>query len=759
MRVGARDLRLVPPAVVAWLAAGLVVGVRDAPVALGIGSALLWVVSIAAALAGRSRLPAVALALAAAALVSTSVAASAGAREPPGMLEAAAGGRSLDLSVSVTGRPVEGRIPGTVEGVPVLVFGVPDDDVVAGAGIGDVITLRGSLQRTEPGDDVAFLVFARDPAQQLSRAAGLVGSATALRTEFSTLVARLPGPGAGLLPGLAIGDTSAVSSQLDSDMKTASLSHLTAVSGSNCAIVVGVVFALTALAGAPRRARIVVSAAALAGFVVLVTPEPSVLRAAAMAGIALGALALARPARGLPLLCVAVIALLAVDPWLARSYGFALSVLATLGLLCLAAPLARTFGRVVPRGVALLLAVPFAAQLACQPVLLMLDPSLPLYGVVANVLAEPAAPFATITGLAACLLTPVAPGIAAALAWAAWIPASWIAAVATFVAGLPGARSPWPMGPAGIVLLLVVTAAAILALTGEGPARMRLLARGALIVAVVAYGCAVAGGRLVVELGRPGDWEFAMCDVGQGDAVVIRSEGAVAVIDTGPRPESLAACLDQLGIGRIQLLVLTHYDLDHVGGVSAVLGRADEVIVGPTSDPGDEAIHRELAAAGARVRQVSRGERGALGALQWRVLWPPSTGVEPGNPASVTLLVRPGPGCACLSGVFLGDLGEESQTRLLAADPPGRVDVVKVAHHGSADQAPRLYESVQAAVGLIGVGADNDYGHPTPSLLDVLGAVGTSAYRTDLHGLVLVAPGAEPGEVRVWTERGVAPAA
>ena len=156
----------------------------------------------------------------------------------------------------------------------------------------------------------------------------------------------------------------------------------------------------------------------------------------------------------------------------------------------------------------------------------------------------------------------------------------------------------------------------------------------------------------------------------------------------------------------------------------------------------------------------SRGARGSLGLFDWRVVWPPPSGVEPGNAASVTLLVTPGAACAsaCLSALLLGDLGEESQARLLGAAALGPVDVVKVAHHGSADQSAPLYEAVHARVGLIGVGADNDYGHPTAKLLAILAAIDTAASRTDLDGLVLVAPGAEPGDVEVWTQKSHVPA-
>ena len=134
------------------------------------------------------------------------------------------------------------------------------------------------------------------------------------------------------------------------------------------------------------------------------------------------------------------------------------------------------------------------------------------------------------------------------------------------------------------------------------------------------------------------------------------------------------------------------------------------------------------------------------------MLWPPPSGVEPGNPASVTVLVTPTSRCSCLSGMFLGDLGQESQLRLLGSAHPPHVDVVKVAHHGSADQEPSLYESIRASVGLIGVGAGNDYGHLTDKLLGILKAVGTRALRTDLDGLILIASGPS-GSVRVWTER------
>ena len=102
--------------------------------------------------------------------------------------------------------------------------------------------------------------------------------------------------------------------------------------------------------------------------------------------------------------------------------------------------------------------------------------------------------------------------------------------------------------------------------------------------------------------------------------------------------------------------------------------------------------------------------------------------------------------------VLLGDLGEEAQERLLRSSEVGRADLVKVAHHGSADQSTRLYREVGAAVGIIGVGPENGYGHPTDRLLELLGSFGTAAIRSDLSGTaVLTADG--DGSFRLWSER------
>lgn len=251
--------------------------------------------------------------------------------------------------------------------------------------------------------------------------------------------------------------------------------------------------------------------------------------------------------------------------------------------------------------------------------------------------------------------------------------------------------------------------------------------------------------------GSPEGWSIAACDIGQGDAMVVRSEGIVALIDTGPDPGLLDACLRALGIDHIDLLVLTHFDLDHVGGVDAVQGRAETVLHGPVSEGDEERLLEMLADGGARLVQASRGMYGNLGGANWRVLWPRADDrVYPaGNDASVVLDISGG---GVPRSLFLGDLAAEPQRQLVRdGSLLGDFDVVKVSHHGSGDQDAGLYELLGAEAAVIGVGADNDYGHPRAETLALLETAGSHVLRTDQRGRILLSM--RDGQLAVWSER------
>ncbi|MBM7504631.1 ComEC/Rec2 family competence protein [Agromyces aurantiacus] len=796
------DLRLLGPAAATWAAAWLATGATDAAVAPWLVAAVCWG---AAALglgltASRARLrvprsgpspgpvstsggagirsvvgamgPPLAVAAACAALASTLACTGLLAREDSPLATPAETRETVELTARLDsslrpgtqapwgGTPSE-RARATVLSVdgrttaPVRIDLVlpSTDGADRPAGFGDEVTVRARVTALPGISRAAFRVQASEVITA-GAAPEWIAWTHPLRAGLAEQARRLGGDGGALVPGLAIGDTARLPADLADAMSAASLTHLTAVSGANCALVTAIAFWAAGLLRAPRGVRVAAALAALTGFVVLVTPESSVVRAAAMALVVLVAVATGRAGGGAPALGVAVVVLLAADPWYSRDAGFALSVCATAGLVLGARPLASALAARMPRPLAAALAVPLAAQLACQPVLVLLDPVLPVYGVPANLLAAPAAPIATMAGLVGCLLLPVLPSVGFAALQVAWLPASWIALLARGVSGMPNTAVPWlPDAPGAALCAVAVAAAAVLLGARRRPvdgARRRPVLRpvavGVLCLAVAVPIGVTAGRPALTTALLPADWDVLQCDIGQGDAVLVRDHGATLLIDTGPDPERLTACLALAGVRRVDLAVITHWDADHAGGAAAIAGRVGLVLHGPLDGARSDRVLGPLARGGAELVQVGAGASGRLGAADWRVLWPPAR-AEPGNDASVVLDLR----AEQYRAVFLGDLGAEAQAALLREADPGRADLVKVAHHGSADQDPALYRELAPAVGLIGVGADNGYGHPTASLLDLLDAQGVAVVRSDSYGAAALT--VDGDRVRVWSER------
>ncbi|MDQ4086287.1 MAG: MBL fold metallo-hydrolase [Actinomycetota bacterium] len=249
---------------------------------------------------------------------------------------------------------------------------------------------------------------------------------------------------------------------------------------------------------------------------------------------------------------------------------------------------------------------------------------------------------------------------------------------------------------------------------------------------------------------------MVVCDVGQGDALVLNAgHRSAVVVDTGPDAQAVDRCLDRLDIRAVPLVVLSHLHADHAAGLTGVDdGRAvTEVEVGPLDTPVDQL--RSVLAWAARervlVRRAVYGERRHLGRLFWQVIAPDShrplprtaDGDESGdeNNASLVLLVR----YAGLRLLLTGDIEPEAQQALLRSGADVRADVLKVPHHGSRYQDAGLLAAVGAEVAVVSAGADNDYGHPADETLQLLRGSGTRVYRTDVHGDVAVVwSGGEP---------------
>ncbi|MGW8064771.1 ComEC/Rec2 family competence protein [Streptomyces ziwulingensis] len=629
------------------------------------------------------------------------------------------------------------------------------------------VTVKSAPPR-ESGDRIAAVLRVRavgaapDVVAEPSGPQRLAGR---LRAGLREATDGLPADARALLPGLVVGDTSRITPELEEAFKETDLAHTLAVSGANFTIVLALLLGPPGLAQraerrglAPRLGISLRTTALLGGglalaFVVVCRPDPSVLRAAACGSVALFAVATGRRRSLLPALATAVLLLVLYDPGLARSYGFLLSVLATGALLTLAP---RWSGALQRRGVpprlAEALAAASAAQALCAPVVAVLSARVSLVGVPCNLLAEFAVAPATVLGFAALATAPVAMPVAEGAAWCGGWPAEWIAGIARTGAALPGAGVDWPGDWTGAALLALLTVGVLL--VGR-----RLLRHP--------WWCGVCAVLLVLAVVQPPplprvftgwpppDWRMVMCDVGQGDALVLAAgEGAGVVVDAGPDPARIDHCLRSLGITRVPLVVLTHFHADHVAGLSGVLrgrsvGAIETTALGEPADQA-EAVRRQAAARRIPLRHAAAGEQRRSGPLSWQVVWPPPspptavagtrppTGTEGGpNDASVALLVR----TAGLRLLLLGDLEPPAQ-RELARSPAAAalhgVDVLKVAHHGSAHQDPGLMRKAAPRLALISCGEENTYGHPAPSTVQALRAQGAMVLSTDRDGALAV---------------------
>ena len=461
-----RDLRLVVPTLVVFLATAATVGAPPAvAAALAVVSAGAAVVSLAWAYGARARagasrgdrtaLDRTALGMLAIACAVGSVAAGVQAARSHALaahpLVLLVGART-GIEAVVTGfdRPV--RSGGVMVPIRVEVTG---SGTSMRAGELDVVLLaRDGWRGIPPGTRVRTSVAVLEPMAagdppgvraltppRVTGPPGPVGMVPAAVRERMRVVSdrALEGEAVGLLPSFVLGDEGGVSTETRDEFRSAGLSHLAAVSGANTTYVVGAVLLAAAALGVGRRGRIVAAGLALAGFVAVVGPEPAVLRAAGTGAIGLAALSAHRTGRPLAALAAVVLVVALLDPTTATGAGFILSVTATAALVVAARPVAVRIRRPwMPGPVADVLAVCVVAHLATLPVLIASGLDAGPWALPANIAVAPAVPMVTVLGTLAAAVGPVwedgAVLLAAACAPALW----WLDTVAGVAAGLPG---------------------------------------------------------------------------------------------------------------------------------------------------------------------------------------------------------------------------------------------------------------------------------------------------------------------------------
>ncbi|ASU77934.1 ComEC family competence protein [Actinopolyspora erythraea] len=607
---------------------------------------------------------------------------------------------------------------------------------------GQRVTTTGAALRPSGAGLLVTVLAVHQPPEDVTRPPPAQRFAERLRGGLRAASESVLSPRAeGLLPGLVVGDTSGLLDTVRRDFEKAGLTHLTAVSGANLAIVCGAVLLLFRAVRAPPVLAASAAGAALAGFVVLAGGEPSVLRAAVMGALGLLALALGRNKTTLPALAGCVILLVSWRPELAVSAGFALSVAATTALVLLAPPWSEWLRRRgLPLRLAQALVAPAAAQLATAPLVVALSGEFSLVGVLANLLVEPVIAPATVLGFAATLLAPWSAPLGELLVLGAAPELEWVLFVARCAVSVPLATLPLPSGMVGASLVVTLVLAVLVLLWFRGG---RLLLGGSLLAVLL----------LVATIGvRPGGWpvtgwSVVACDVGQGDSLVLATgvSGSAVVVDTGPSAALVDGCLDRLGIRRVPLLVLTHPHADHFAGLAGVLvGREVNAVATGVTTPSrwaDTGVGRRTREDGARLVRLSAGQRMRWPELAVEVLAPEGAGSEPPaervNDASVVLRARTPVGRVLLTG----DIELSGQRGLLSSGARLDAEVLKVPHHGSRYTSAEFLRAVSPRLALISVGHDNDHGHPSTEIIETLRGLGASVRRTDRRGDIAVLEG------------------
>ena len=555
---------------------------------------------------------------------------------------------------------------------------------------------------------------------------------------------------AGLGEALILARRERLSRDLRDRWARAGLAHLLAISGFHVGVIAALLYLLARRVGfGPARAPLAAAAGSWAYVLAIGSPVAATRAAFILAALAAGRL-LGRRVSPLGALATAFVAVLAARPHAITSVAFQLSFAGAAGLVLLAPPVSRALRTRplarLPASLRTGLASGIAATAATLPLVAWHFGYFAAAGIPATLLAGPLVAAAIPGMLLSILLSFIAPPLAAVFAGGTDLCLQLADAIVSAVAVIPGA-SVW-------------TPRWWIAAATSGFAAYGLIARGfALrlrprVRAAVLLCCLAAAGvawPIPALTGRGGAMELVFLDVGQGDAVAIRTPGRRWIlVDTGPRSPGFDSgerivlpYLRRRGASRLDALVLTHPDLDHIGGANAVLSGLDVLRVldpgAPAARPAYVVALERARARGATWYAARAGDRVSVDGVTLEVLHPggaaDSAASEDANDQSVVLLLRYGD----FSALLPGDAPAAVEEALLAAGLIPPLDILKAGHHGSRTSTSwRLLESARPELSVVSAGARNRYGHPHPVVLNRLERAGSGVARTDLQGIVRV---------------------
>jgi competence protein ComEC len=624
--------------------------------------------------------------------------------------------------------------------------------------IGDELVATGTLElpRRRPGasfDYPAYLrragvhaiLRARFARPTGARRGGLAGAVDAIRRRAEAGVsAGLDPQLAALARGMVLGEDEDIPERTNADFKRSGLAHVLAVSGQNVTLLAVLAWPLLAALGAGRRTRLAAVLALIAVYVPLTGAGPSIMRAGVMGAAGTVAALAGRPASRWYSLLLAAAITLALDPRAWQDVGWQLSFAAVVGIFVLVPSLMRALAR-LPEPLAAGTALTVAATVATAPLMSLHFGRVSIVSLLANVAALPAIAPVMWIGM-----------LASAAAQVSLVPAELMNAVDAYLLGYISSIARWTAGLPGAVWHLQIGSAAGLvgAYAALGAICAALAAgrrRAVLAIAVVGVVAVSAAGLVWMRdaPAPPSRFTATFLDVGQGDATLFQAPGVSVLVDGGPPEANVLAKLRAKGVDSLDLVVLTHAQRDHEGGLEAVV-RA--LPVGVLLDGGgglpDPAHARIVAAAHARGARVVAGVAGValrIGRLRARVLSPPATDrPDPDEDLNLRAIVL-----TVSYGAFDFFMPADAESDVTGALRLAPVEVLKVAHHGSEDEGlGALLERLRPGAAVIEVGEGNPYGHPTPSTVHKLRAAVPRVFRTDRDGEVTVTAGPQGLQAR-----------
>ncbi len=621
--------------------------------------------------------------------------------------------------------------------------GVPDDRVaLARRGL----TLVGSVKSGALVEVLAQGTWREELASRLR--------AHVRRTLDAHVAIRDP-TSAAVATAILIGDRAGLDVDVEHRLQKAGTYHVIAISGGNIAILAAVLLTLARLAGLRPVISGPVVAIALVAHASLVGAGAAVVRATAMAVIYLGLRAIDQSAWSVNALAAACAGVLVVSPLSIVDPGFLLSAGATAGILIVAGRLPGASSAGWRRVVAGVVGASLAVEVVLLPIAATLFGRVTLAGLALNLAAVPL--MAVVQGSATLTVAAAdaAPFVAAASGRVTAIAARALVGSADLVEWAPwlAIRTPAPHAAvAASYLAAILVLAAWPHLPRTRLSGFRRLRRAAFVL---------AGSMAFVILTAPSTWRWpwradgqlriVALDVGQGDATLIEfPDGSRWLVDAGGLAGQsrydigarvVAPALWHRGVGRLDTLVLTHGDPDHVGGAASVIDDFRPAIHDGVPVPAHLPLRQLMDVATSARRPwttVRRGDVRRVGRSEVRVWHPAPPDWERQrvrNDDSVVLEVRYGD----VSVVLPGDISAEVERELAVLIPPSRHRVLKAAHHGSATStSDEWLDALRPEVVVISCGRDNRYGHPAPAVLRRLEERRIEVRRTDLEGQIVV---------------------